>query len=69
MKLWIDEETDIRYSEPNCVDEWLELIWAIGADYDGYNTVESLKGLIDEIVDMSKEARICLRENRLFPDV
>lgn len=66
MKYWKDEETGINLCEPDCVDEWLELIWAIAVDYDGFNTVESLKGLIDEIVDMSQEARKCLRENKLF---
>ena len=68
MKDWIDEKTGIRFGEPDCADEWLELIWDIAVDYDGYNTVESLKSLIDEIVDMSKKARICLRENKLFPE-
>lgn len=30
------------------------LIWAIGCDYDGCNTVESLKGLIDELVSYTQ---------------
>ena len=64
---WKDEKTGINFCKPDCVDEWLELIWDIAVDYDGYNTVESLKSLIDEIIDMSKEARECLKENKLFP--
>ena len=68
MKYWIDEATEVQMCEPNCVDEWLELIKDIAIDYDGYNTVESLKELIDEIVGMSQKARKCLRENRLFPN-
>ena len=52
--------------EPNCVDEWLFDIWAIGVDYDGCHTVEELKRLIDELVDMSNKARDCLWNNKLF---
>jgi DNA-directed RNA polymerase subunit RPC12/RpoP len=33
------------------------LIWAIGVDYDGCNTVESLKGLIDELVSYTQLPR------------
>lgn len=43
------------------------MIWGIGYDYDGCNTVESLKDLIDELVDMTKEAMVCLRNGHLFP--
>lgn len=37
-------------------NEYLDLIWAIGNDYDGRNTIEGLKELIDELVDMAKKA-------------
>lgn len=50
--------------KPNCTDEWLELIHDIGFDYDGYNTVEGLKELIDELVDMATEARKCLHKEK-----
>ena len=40
----------------------------IGFDYDGCNTVESLKGLVDELIDMSKKARDCLHTGKLFPE-
>ena len=30
-------------------DNWCQLIVDIGFDYDGCNTIESLKGLIDEL--------------------
>ena len=33
------------------------LIWALGYDYDGCNTVESLKELIDELVSYTKLPR------------
>ena len=40
-------------------DEYLRLIHDIGFDYDGYNTVESLKGLIDELIDYANKAYKC----------
>jgi len=52
--------------EPDCADEYLFDIWAIGVDYDGCHTVEEFKKLVDELVAMSKEARKCLWENKLF---
>ena len=40
-------------------DKWCQLIMDLGFDYDGLNTVESLKGLIDELVDYAHKAIIC----------
>lgn len=53
------KKPDASY-RPNCIDEWLELINDIGFDYDGCNTVEGLKLLVDEIVDYANKARKCL---------
>ena len=61
-------ENGINVCEPDCVDEWLWFIWAIGIDYDGCDTKESLKELVDELVDMANKARECLWENKLFGD-
>lgn len=66
MRTWYDEQLGCSFCEPDCVDEWLKMIWTIGVDYDGCQTVECLKGLIDELVDMSKRARICLKNGLLF---
>ena len=66
MREWTDEKTGITMCEPDCVDEWLANIWAIGVDYDGYSSEENLKKLIDELVDMAKKARECLWDNKLF---
>jgi hypothetical protein len=30
------------------------MIWAIGVDYDGCDKAESLKGLIDEMVELTQ---------------
>lgn len=37
-------------------DEYCKLLINIGYDYDGCNTVESLKELIDELVDLARKA-------------
>lgn len=66
MKYWYDEEYEVNMCEPDCVDEWLWNLWAIGVDYDGSHTPEDLKKLIDELVDMANKARECLWENQLF---
>lgn len=66
MRTWHDKKLDINMCEPDCADEWLFNIWAIGSDYNGENTVEGLKKVIDELVDMSQKARQCLREGKLF---
>lgn len=66
MKYWIDEQTGCKMCEPNCVDEWLQFIWDIGCDYDGYSDANNLKQLIDELVDASIQARECLYKGELF---
>lgn len=66
MKYWYDKEFKGVICEPDSADEWLELLWQVGIDYDGCNTVESLKGLVDELMEMSTKARACLREGKLF---
>ena len=68
MKHWYDKEFKGIVCEPNCADEWLELLWEIALDYDGCRTVESLQELIDELVEISKKARTCLYDGKLFED-
>lgn len=66
MKHWIEKENGIRMCEPDCVDEWLFSIWAKGSDYDGCNSVDDLKRLVDELVNRAEKARECLWTNHLF---
>lgn len=68
MKYWIDEQSGCRMCEPNCADEWLQFMWEIGFDYDGCSSVDSLKELVDELIDMSKKARSCLKDGKIFPN-
>lgn len=65
MRIFSDKNGTV-WREPDCVDEWLFDIWAIGCDYDGCHTVEELKKLIDELVDMANKARDCLWDGKLF---
>lgn len=39
-------------------DKYFFMIWALGYDYDGYNTPENLKRLIDELVDYANYGRL-----------
>ena len=43
---------------------YLELICDIAIDYDGLNTVESLKELIDEMACYAKAMKILIREGK-----
>jgi uncharacterized membrane-anchored protein len=51
---------------PDSVEEYLRVVVMIACDYDGYNTVDDLKSLIDEIVEYVNKARVCLKENKLY---
>lgn len=66
MKHWYDKQFKVVVCEPDCTEEWLELIWAIGFDYDGCHSEESLKGLIDELIEMVQKARRCLYDGKVF---
>ena len=57
MKWYYDKEFDGIVGTPNSADNILHYIWAYGCDYDGCNTVDNLKDLIDDIVKMSQDAR------------
>lgn len=66
-KKWIDEKSGCNMIDADTVYEYLWMIWAVGCEYDGCNTVESLKGLVDELVDYANKACDCLLAGRLFP--
>ena len=56
MKELHDEKFGTSYM-PECADEWLELIHDIAVGYDGCRSEESLKALIDEMVEYAENAR------------
>ena len=41
------------------MERYLERIVDLGYDYDGYNDVENLKGLIDELTRLASLGRAC----------
>ena len=61
---------DLRFGTsymPECADEWLELIHDIAVGYDGCRSEESLKALIDEMVEYAGNARKCMKQGNLYP--
>ena len=55
-KRMLELENQQLIREIQIKDKYLDLIVVIGYDYDGFNEVESLKGLIDELVRFAKMA-------------
>ena len=65
MEKVYDEKFGTSY-RPNCAEEYLELLCDIAVDYDGCNTVASLKKLVDELKGYAHKARECLYEGNVF---
>ena len=53
----VEEDIDELRARARDLENRRHLIWAIGCDYDGCNTVESLKDLIDELVSYTQLPR------------
>lgn len=68
MRFWYDKEFKCIVCEPNCAEEWMMHIWEVGCGYDGCYTVESLQGLVDELIEYSHKARQCLYDGKIFED-
>ena len=68
MRYWYDKEFKGVVCAPNCAEEWMEYIFDVGCGYDGCNTVESLQGLVDELIEASQNARKCLKNGKIFYD-
>lgn len=54
---YLQQENKKLKEEVENKDRWFQLIVNMGFDYDGLNKVESLKGLIDELVRYSLNGR------------
>lgn len=50
------EEIEKKDRQLEIKNRYLELIYDLGFDYDGWNEVDSLKALIDELVGYAKKA-------------
>lgn len=53
----LKEKNEYLKSKIENKDKWCQLIADIGYDYDGFNQVESLKALIDELVKYALYSR------------
>lgn len=53
----LKEKNEYLKSKIENKDKWCQLIADIGYDYDGFNQVESLKALIDELVQYALYSR------------
>lgn len=49
-------------------DEYLMLIHDIGYDYDGLDSKESLKSLIDQLIDYTTKAYCCDTKSEIYQD-
>ena len=61
-----DVPDDIHSYEPKSAEQYLELLCDIAYDYDGFNTVASLKALIDELKNYAHKAWTFLYEGNVF---
>lgn len=68
MKKIYDEEFNIIGYEPDCVEEWLELIYEIGYNFYEHDTVDELKMLVAELMDMVLKTCRCLRNGDIYSD-
>ena len=68
MKYWYDKDFKGVICEPDSAEEWMRQIWEVGCGYDGCETVEFLKSLVDELVEYSFKARDCLTGGKIFED-
>lgn len=53
----LKEKNEYLKSKIENKDRWCQLIADIGYDYDGFNEVESLKALIDELIKYALYSR------------
>lgn len=53
----LKEKNEYLKNQKENKDNWFQLIVDIGYDYDGYNDVENLKHLIDELVKFALNGR------------
>lgn len=55
---WKEESKQLE-ERIEIMENYFELISDLGYDYDGFNTVENLKSLIDELVKYANLGRVC----------
>ena len=68
MKFYYDKESGMVFTSPNCVEDCLHNIWEHGIIYEDFQSSEGLKNIIDNIVDLSQDARQFISEGKMIRD-
>lgn len=69
MKFEFDPEFGVVWAKNSCALDSLFLLRAIGADYDGMDgSIDDMRDLVDELVELAGEAVDFIREGKLEPD-
>ena len=65
----LKEKIEYLKNQKENKDNWFQLIADIGFDYDGYNDVENLKHLIDELVKFALNGRDNYKYEDIFEEI
>ena len=69
MRHYYNSEFNCIAVQPDCAIEELAMMLNVSIDYDGYrNSVEGLRGLVDEWCDAARRAMAFINEGKLFTD-
>lgn len=58
----LDDRNDLQQRIDKAIEK-IQLLIDIGFDYDGLNQVDSLKGLIDELVSYARDSKEILKRS------
>lgn len=69
MKFEFDPEFGGVWAKNSCALDSLFLLRALGADYDGMDgSIEGMRDLVDQLVELAGEAVDFIREGKIEPD-
>ena len=68
MKFYYDKEFGVVGWSPNCANECLHQIWICGTIYNEVESSSGLKNIIDNIIDLSQDARQFISEGKISKD-
>ena len=69
MRFEFDPEFGAVWAKNSCALDSLFLLRAIGADYDGMDgSIDDMRDLVDELVELAGEAVDFIREGKIEPD-
>ena len=68
MKFYYDKESGMVFASPNCVEDCFHNILEYCIIYEDFQSVEGLNNIIDNIVDLSQDARQFISEGKMTRD-